>query len=277
MSTAPSTSNLLSDERNRRFHISLSSGQKFALLTFLNVAGFLIIWEIVAVVSGISHLFLPRFSQVVLDIPKMNAEGLLLGNLWISFKNFMIGLVVGLAIGLPLAYAIGGIKIVDRLLSPYLWALYSTPRIILVPLIFLWFGITNDARLAIIIISVVPSFVVVVMEGVKTTDASLLRAARSFGANRWQLFRQVIVPSTIPFIGTGVRMGMLRGLIGLYVGELFITASGLGAIISFASMRFNTARVFAALLIFVLFAVASLGVTRYLEARLTLWRELPNL
>ena len=275
MSTVPS--NVLADERSRRFHISLSSGQKFALITLLNVAGFFLLWEIFAVVSGIPRLFLPRFSDVLLDVPKMNAEGILVGNLWVSFKNFMIGLIVGLAIGLPLAYAIGGIKIVDRLLSPYLWALYSTPRIILVPIIFLWFGITNDARLVIIIISVVPSFVVVVMEGVKTTDASLLRAARSFGASRWQLFRQVIVPSTIPFIGTGVRMGMLRGLIGLYVGELFITASGLGAIISYASTRFNTARVFAALLIFVLFAVASLGVTRYLEARLTLWRELPSL
>lgn len=275
MSTIPS--NVLADERSRRFHISLSSGQKFALITLLNVVGFFLLWEIFALVSGIPRLFLPRFSDVVLDVPKMNTEGILLGNLWISFKNFMIGLFVGLAIGLPLAYAIGGIKVLDRLLSPYLWALYSTPRIILVPLVFLWFGITNDARLVIIIISVVPSFVVVVMEGVKTTDPSLLRAARSFGASRWQLFRQVIIPSTAPFIGTGVRMGMLRGLIGLYVGELFITASGLGAIISYASTRFNTARVFAALLIFVLFAVVSLGVTRYLEAKLTVWREVPSL
>ncbi len=275
MSTIPS--NVLRDERSRRFQLSLSGRQKFALLTVLNVVAFFVLWELFAIYSGIPHVFLPRFSAVLMDVPQMNSEGILLGNLWVSFINFMIGLVVGLVIGLPLAYAIGGIKIVDRLLSPYLWALYSTPRIILVPLIFLWLGITNNARLAIIIISVVPSFVVVVMEGVKTTNASLMRAARSFGASRWQLFTQVIVPSTVPFIGTGVRMGMLRGLIGLYVGELFITANGLGAIIAYASTRFNTARVFAALLIFVLFAVASLGVTRYLEAKLTVWRELPNL
>ena len=271
MSTIPS--DVLTDEQARRFHLSLSGRQKFALLTLLNITAFFVIWELFATYSGIPRIFLPKFSDTLADIPQMNREGILLGNLWVSFKNFMIGLVVGLAVGLPLAYAIGGIKIVDRLLSPYLWALYSTPRIILVPLIFLWLGITNDARLAIIIISVIPSFVVVVMEGVKTTDASLMRAARSFGASRWQLFRQVIVPSTIPFIGTGVRMGMLRGLIGLYVGELFISANGLGSIIAFARARFDTDRIFAALLIFILFAVASLGLTRILEKKMTVWRD----
>jgi NitT/TauT family transport system permease protein len=160
----------------------------------------------------------------------------------------------------------------DRIFSPYLWAFYSTPRIILVPLIFLWLGINNNARLAIVIVSVIPQFAVVVMEGVKTTDATLLRAARSFGASRWDLFAKVIVPATTPFIGTGIRLAMLRALIGLYIGELFITADGLGSIISFARVRFDTARVFAVLLLFVLFAVAGLAVTRYLETRLTSWR-----
>lgn len=264
---------VLADERAHRFQLSLSQRQTFIIVTILNVTGFFVLWELFAIYSGVPTLFLPRFSATLADIPQMNTEGILLPNLWVSFKNFMIGMVVGLVISLPLAYAIGGIKIVDRVVSPYMWALYSMPRIILVPLVFLWFGINNNARLAMVILSVIPSFVVVVMEGVKTVDASLLRAARSFGANRWQLFRQVIIPSTIPFIGTGLRMGMLHGLIGLYVGELFITVNGIGSIISVSRIRFDTPRVFAVLLIFVLFAIASLGVTRYLEKRMTTWRE----
>lgn len=266
------TSDVRADGQMRRIRFSLPRGQKLVLITLFNVTAFFICWELLAIYGGIPRIFLPKFSAVLGEIPEMLREGVLLENLWVSVKNFAIGSAIGIAIGLPMAYAIGGFKVLDRIVSPYLWALYSTPRIILVPLIFLWFGITNDARLAMIVISVIPSFVVVVMEGVKTTDAALLRAARAFGANRWQLFTKVIVPATIPFIGTGLRMGLMRALIGLYIGELFITANGIGSIIAHARVRFDTARVFAVLLIFIVFAVFCLAGTRYLETRLTTWR-----
>jgi NitT/TauT family transport system permease protein len=246
---------------------------RFALITIINLLVFFTIWELFAIYSGIPRIFLPRFSAILAEFPAMAAEGILWPNFWVSLQNFVVGTVVGIAIGLPLAYAVGGIKVLDRILSPYIWALYSVPRIILVPIIFLWLGINNNARLAIVILSVLPQFVVVVMEGVKTTDKTLLSAARSFGANRRQLFTQVIVPSTTPFIGTGIRLGMLRGFIGLYIGELFITLNGLGSIIAQAKVVFDTARVFAVLLVFVIMAVIGLALTRILEKKLTVWRE----
>jgi NitT/TauT family transport system permease protein len=248
-------------------------GTRFALITIINLVVFFVIWELFAIYSGIPRIFLPRFSAILAEFPAMAAEGILWPNLWVSLQNFIIGMVIGIGIGLPLAYAVGGIKVLDRILSPYIWALYSVPRIILVPIIFLWFGINNNSRIAIVVLSVLPQFVVVVMEGVKTTDNTLLRAARSFGASRWQLFSQVIIPSTTPFIGTGIRLGMLRGFIGLYIGELFITLNGLGSIIAQSKVVFDTARVFAVLLTFVLMAVFGLAMTRILEKKLTTWRE----
>jgi NitT/TauT family transport system permease protein len=245
---------------------------RFTLVTLLNVTGFFLVWELFAIYSGIPRIFLPRFSAILAEFPQMVSEGVLLSNLAVSVNNFVVGMVVGLVVGLPVAYAVGGIKVLDRIFSPYMWALYSMPRIILVPLIFLWLGINNNTRLAIVIISVIPQFAVVVMEGVKTTDNTLLQAARSFGANKWQLFRKIIVPATTPFIGTGIRLALLRGLIGLYIGELFITVNGLGSLISFAKVRFDTARVFAVLLIFVLLGILGLALTRFLETKLTAWR-----
>jgi NitT/TauT family transport system permease protein len=251
---------------------TLTWRHKVVLITLLNVTTFFILWELFATYSGIPRIFLPKLSLILADIPQMHAEGILLPNLWVSVKNFVIGVVIGVAIGLPLALVIGGFKVLDRIFSPYLWAFFSMPRIILVPLVFLWLGIDNKARLAIVIISVIPAFAVVVMEGVKTTDPTLLRVARVFGANRWRMFTQVILPSITPFVGTGLRMGILRGLIGLYVAELFITANGLGSILAFAKVRFNTPRVFVVLLIFIAFAIVSLVLTRYLETKLTTWR-----
>jgi NitT/TauT family transport system permease protein len=127
----------------------------------------------------------------------------------------------------------------------------------------------------IIVLSAVPATLVVVMEGVKTVENSLLNAARSFSASRFALFRTVVFPSTVPFIATGVRMGVSRGLIGLFIGELFTTANGIGYILTLATKTFNTARTFGILLIFVLFCVAMVGLSQLLERRVSQWRGQP--
>jgi NitT/TauT family transport system permease protein len=178
-----------------------------------------------------------------------------------------------IAIGVPLGLLVGGIKILDKIFLPYLWVIYTTPLIIMMPLVLLWVGINDKARVVLIVISAVPAIVVIVMEGVKTVDPSLLRAAKSFGADRRVLFTKVIMPSTIPFIGTGVKMGVSRGLIGLFVGELFTSADGIGYIITLASKVFNIPRVFAMLLMFVAFSVVMVGVAQYIERRLSVWRS----
>jgi ABC-type nitrate/sulfonate/bicarbonate transport system permease component len=251
---------------------SLSRRQRFTLITIVNVACFFALWELITRYSGIPSIFLPKLSSILADIPKMNAEGILLPNLWVSFQNFVIGMVIGTLIGIPLGFATGAVKVLDRTISPFLWAFYSMPRIILVPLIFLWVGINNNARLAIVIISVIPQVAVVVMDGVKTTSNTLMQVGKSFGGARWKLLTQVMLPSSIPFIGTGIRLGMLRGLIGLFVGEMFITSNGIGSIIGYARAKFDMDRVFATLLIFVVFSVLCLALTRIWEAKSSQWR-----
>jgi taurine transport system permease protein len=186
-----------------------------------------------------------------------------------------MALAVGISV--PLGLLLGAIKTLDRVVSPYLWVIYTTPLVILMPLVLLWVGINDTARVLLVFISAVPAIVVVVMEGVKTVDNSLLQAARSFGAGKRRLFTHVIFPSTIPFIGTGVKMGVSRGLIGLFVGELFTSATGIGYIIQLASIRFDTARVYAMLVMFVIFSIAMVGLSQYIEGKLSAWRTTPTM
>jgi NitT/TauT family transport system permease protein len=181
-------------------------------------------------------------------------------------------MVISIAIAVPLGLFIGGVRIVDRVLAPYVWAIYTTPRIILMPLILLWVGINDTARVVIIVLSAVPATMVVVMEGVKTVDNSLLRAAKSFGASRLRLFSSVVLPSTVPFVATGIRMGVSRGLIGLFIGELFTAANGIGYIITLAQKEFNSARTYGMLLIFLLFCVSVVGLSQMLERKVSAWR-----
>jgi NitT/TauT family transport system permease protein len=246
------------------------------VITIANFAVFFLAWELAPVIFGLPRLFLPRFSEVVAEVPRMQEEGILLGNALISLRVYLTGMAIAVSVSIPLGLLLGAIKTLDRILSPYLWVIYTTPLIILMPLILLWVGINDTARVLLVFISAVPAIVVVVMEGVKTVDNSLLQAARSFGAGKARLFTHVIFPSTIPFIGTGVKMGVSRGLIGLFVGELFTSADGIGYILEKATKVFNTSRAYAVIIMFVTFSIAMVGLSHYVERRLSAWRSAPT-
>lgn len=242
------------------------------IIGVFNLATFFVVWQLVAVYSDIPQLFLPSVTDVFRELKEMSDEGILWSNLAVSAWIYVVGMVISIAIAVPLGLLIGGVRILDRIFSTYVWALYTTPRLILMPLILLWVGINDTARIVIIVLSAVPATLVVVMEGVKTVDTSLIRAAKAFGANRVRLFRSVVFPSTIPFIATGIRMGVSRGLIGLFIGEIFTAADGIGYIITLAGKTFNSARMYGMLLIFVLFCVALVGLTQLLERKVSAWR-----
>ncbi|MBI2243611.1 MAG: ABC transporter permease [Nocardioides sp.] len=237
------------------------------VFSILNLGCFLLIWQLVAVYGSVPTLFLPSVTDVFGELRDMSEEGILWSNLGISLTIYLIGMVLSLAIAIPGGLLIGGIPILDKALSTYVWALYTMPRIVLMPVLLLWVGINDAARIWIIVLSAVPATLVVIMEGIKTVDNSLLTAARCFGASRWQLFLRVVVPSTIPFIATGVRMGVSRGLLGLFIGELFTADNGIGYIITLAAKTFNSAQTYAMLLVFVLFCVAMVSLTQLLERK----------
>jgi ABC-type nitrate/sulfonate/bicarbonate transport system permease component len=247
------------------------------LITIVNLTLFCIAWEYGVVLFDIKPIILPKFSAVVAEIPEMHRQGILIDNLLISLRVYLIGMALSFIVSVPLGLLLGGIRILDRIVTPYLWVIYTTPLIILMPLILLWVGINDTARVLLVFISAVPAIVVVVMEGVKTVDVSLMRAARSFGARRGVLFTKVILPSTIPFIATGVKMGVSRGLIGLFVGELFTSADGMGYIIAVKSKVFDMPGVYAMLFIFIFFSIAMVGTAQYVERRLSAWRGQPTL
>jgi NitT/TauT family transport system permease protein len=110
-------------------------------------------------------------------------------------------------------------------------------------------------------------------EGVQTVDESLLRAARSFGANRFDLFRHVVVPYTLPFIANGVRNGIARGFVGLLIIEMTVGSGGIGKQIIRSMSSFNTAAMFAYIVVLVATALVLITLSRRLEAYASRWRE----
>ncbi|MPZ54453.1 MAG: ABC transporter permease subunit [Acidimicrobiia bacterium] len=263
-------------ESTRRLVTSLRgptfNRRQMVVLTLASLVGFFALWELVTRYLDVPSLILPRFSDVLAAAPQMHAEGVLVPNLLISLQNYVVGVLISLAIAVPLGLVVGGIRSLDRIVSPYVWTLYTLPRIVLMPLILIWFGLGDTARILLIVLSAAPAVLVFVMEGAKNTDMSLVQAARAFGASRRQLIMHVALPNTAPFVATGIRMGVSRGLVGLFIGELFTAADGIGYLMLVSSRRFATPRVYLILLLFVAFSVVMVAATNWLEKKASKWR-----
>jgi NitT/TauT family transport system permease protein len=250
-------------------------------VTVVNLTTFFIIWELFARSGAINQLFLPTASDMFIALydgltttapPGAVISGSIRDHLFYSLTNLSIGLAIACAIGIPAGLLMGGSKHVETTLSPYVWALASLPRIALVPLFILFLGFTVKMQITIITLSAVFPIIINAWAGVKTTEKSLLAAAKVFGANRRDLYIKVVLPYTLPFIISGIQQGIGRGLIGVIIAEIFGGAKGLGYLITRSADTFNSPLMYAVLFLLVVVSLSLIQITRTLEAYVAPWR-----
>ena len=256
------------------------------VITIINLGIFFMLWEAWTVLGGINKLFLPQASLMFSELwhglatsapPGAAFSGSIRDHLMHSIGNLMLGLGIACIIGIPSGLLMGGNKYVETILSPYVWAMASLPRIALVPLFILLLGFTTKMQITIIVISAVFPIIINSWAGVKTTEKSLLAAAKVFGANRTQLYLKVVMPYTLPFIISGIQQGVGRGLIGVIIAELFGGSKGLGYLIQRSADTFNTPLMYAVLFLLVVVSLTLIQLTRWLEGYVAPWRKINSL
>ncbi len=252
------------------------------LVTVINLSIFFCIWELFARSGAINAIFLPTASGMFSALwegltttspPGAVISGSIRDHLFYSLTNLTVGLVIACVIGIPMGLLMGGNKYVETIFSPYVWALASLPRIALVPLFILFLGFTVKMQVTIIVLSAVFPIIINAWAGVKTTEQSLLSAARVFGASRYELYLKVVLPYTLPFIISGIQQGIGRGLIGVIIAEIFGGSKGLGFLIRRAADTFDSALMYAVLLVLVVVSLTLIQATRSLEAHVAPWRR----
>jgi ABC-type nitrate/sulfonate/bicarbonate transport system permease component len=245
-------------------------------ITILNLTTFFTLWELFARAEVINPLFFPRITDVFSSMYHGFADGLIWPELSHSLTNFLIGMVISAAIGIPVGLLMGASRGVDLILSPYVWAMTSLPRVALIPLLILILGFGNSMQLTIIVLSAVFPIMVNCMAGVKTVDPSLIRAGKVFGAGRFQMYSKVILPFTLPFVISGINQGIARGLVGMLIGELLGGGgAGLGYLLDRAGDRFDAPMLYATLIILAVMSVGMVQSMNWLERRVAPWRAAP--
>jgi ABC-type nitrate/sulfonate/bicarbonate transport system permease component len=239
----------------------------------LAFVAFIALWQLLIVVFDPSPLLFPGPAEVWDEWTKAVADGSMWEATSDSMYALLIGLVISLVVGIPLGVAIGMSPTADLITSPYLWGFFAMPRIALAPLMVLWLGFGAEIKIWLVVLSAIIPIILSSKDGVQTTDEALLRASRSFGAGRMQMFGKVIVPGTLPFIASGVRNGISRGFVGLLVIELTVGSGGIGTQVMRSMRDLDTGRMFAFTATLIVLALVLVSLSRRLENYASRWRE----
>ncbi len=229
-------------------------------------------WQALWSAGSISPLFFTGPSSIVARFGEEWTEGRLKADMIYSGTNFAIGVGMAIAAGVVGGVIIGWYRRLAMVFEPFLTALYSTPRVALVPLILIWFGIGMWSKVFIVFINAFFPVLINTIGGVKAIDADLLRAARSFKASDWQIFTTIVIPGSVPFILTGVRQAVSLGLIGVVVGEMFGGSEGIGYMVNYGGQTFQTDAVFLGVVIIALAGITLTWVAERLERHFSRWR-----
>ncbi|HEX9268901.1 MAG TPA: ABC transporter permease [Candidatus Limnocylindria bacterium] len=217
-------------------------------------------------------LFLPRPSDIAQAFVKLFQQGEIWLDIATSGQEILWGYGLAVILGLILGLLMGWYTRFQYALDPFVNFFYSTPRIVLIPLFIIWFGIDMPSKIAVIFLGALFPIIINTMAGVRNTEAALLRVAKSFGASDALIFRRVVLPGSVPFILTGFRLGVGHALTGVVVGELIAARHGVGQLIAISGQTFQTPKLFAGVIIIAGTGMLLTTILQRVENRFQSWR-----
>jgi NitT/TauT family transport system permease protein len=232
----------------------------------------LIIWQALWSAHKLSPLFMSGPSAIAARFWDDLLHGHLLQDIGYSGKNFAVGFVLAVVVGIVFGVIIGWYKRVEMITGPFTSALYATPRVAMVPLIIIWFGIGMWSKVFIVFITAVFPVLINTIGGIQAVDRDLLKCARAFCATDRQIFTTLAIPGAVPFILTGIRQGVALGLIGVVVGEMFGGSQGIGFMVAYGGQTFATDTLFVGVLIIAFAGIVLTAAAEQLEKRFSRWR-----
>lgn len=249
-------------QRYRRLFLSV--GSAVVVLTAWELAGF----QSEAVTDLIS-----RPSEIARAAVRMAAEGELGHNALVSATELVLGFIPAVLVGVALGLGMAISRVVRQLLEPLVIGLYTTPYVTLIPLLIVWFGVGKGSKVAIVFLAAMFPIAINTLAAAGQVDQVLTRVVRSFGGGRFDVVRHVVVPSALPGIITGMQLGIGRGLVGIIVGEMYVSIAGLGNVLRLYSSVARVTEIFVIVACFCLVGISSAMLLGWVEERVGRWRR----
>jgi NitT/TauT family transport system permease protein len=253
-----------------RLRPSISS--ETATIRLIQVAGlvaFLIAWQVGG--STAPYLWSTPI-RVAGDLYTLvfedNLLGLIVQSLWTLLVGFALSMVIGVTIGMLM----GRYRLFAVMFEPYFAAFYSVPRIAFVPLLVIWFGIGREMVIATVVTATTVLLVFSTAAGVREAGLAFSEVARSIGLTGRQMFTKVLLPGSIPYIATGMKLAVQRALVAVIVAEFVVGLTGIGKLLRDARVTLATDRLFASAFAVMVLGIVLITLTSSIERRLERWR-----
>jgi ABC-type nitrate/sulfonate/bicarbonate transport system permease component len=238
---------------------------------WLSILAGLALWEIAG--RNSSPAFLVPFSETLVRLWQLIVGGDFIAQLLDSATLFITGFVIALVVGVPLGLLLARVRVLRVGIEPYLMTLYATPMVALIPFILSLMGFGFAPKVLVVFLFAVFPVVYNTVEGARSIKPELIEVAKSYRSSEWSLWREVMLPYTLPYIMTGVRQAIGRALVGMVAAEFFLSSTGLGQLIMGASQNFDTAGVFASILVIGLIGVGLMRLGLKIENHFARWRQ----
>lgn len=241
------------------------------LVSLGSVIVVLIAWQIVG--SRIDPIFLSTPTKIASAAGTMISDGSLLPAFMASIKPMLLGYVIAAAIGIPLGLVIGRSKVVEAAVGSFIVAGYAMPLVALIPLFVLWFGLHTEVKIVVVATMSVFPVVINTWAGAQAVDRTLVEVGKAFGVRPVGIVRKIVLPASVPFIISGLRLGVGRAVIGIIIAEFFTAISGLGGLVLNAGQSFDTASMFVPIIILMLLGIGLTRLVGYVERKVAPWQS----
>ena len=242
------------------------------VLGVLGILSVIVPWELLARTGTVKVILIGSPSRVVdaflteLRIGELSTDFAATLQVWVA--GYALAAVVGVALGI----AAGWFRRVSFIAIPWLNVLYATPTLAFIPMFVLWFGIGPVFKVWIVFLGALFYVAINTIQGVHATERRYLEVAQTFGASRLKVFRTIVLPGSVPYIVTGLRLGASRALVGVVAAEFISANQGIGYLIGIAGQTLNTPRVMMGVVIIASLGILTGEVLRRVERRFDVWR-----
>jgi NitT/TauT family transport system permease protein len=244
---------------------------RFGLLALSLVLGALT-WE--AVASWTNPAFLARFTTTMSRVYEYTLSGELVTALHSSLALFFTGLVAAILVGVAIGLLLARVRILRVALESYIMVLYATPMVALIPFILSMMGFGFAPKALVVFLFAVFPILYNTIEGARSLKPEMLEVARSFRSGEWAIWRDVLIPYSLPFVLTGVRQAIGRGLVGMVAAEFFLSGSGIGLMIMRSGQDFDIPGLYGGIIVVTVLGMVLIALGRVLEDRFAAWRGL---
>lgn len=248
--------------------IRISRENAIRIATFVAV---LVLWELIS--RSMNRVIMSSPGRTIEALVDLTTDGTLADAWSESLLILVVGLALSSTLGVTLGIVFGRFRLVDRFVEPILMALFMTPKVALLPLIALWLGYQDPAKILLVFLFSFFEIFFTVRNGVRTIDREFVEVARAYSIPESVMLRKVVLPAAVPYVITGLRLGMLHGMVGVVLAGFFLENNGIGGLIFDAGGSFRVPVLFAALLTVAAVGLAiSVGI-RLLERVIAPWKE----